>query len=75
MRGTAAGKDAELARCHRHRPAARQGVFQCDRGAPGKRGIPVDERAGALYAEDRADLKVVLQVLANAGELVRTPPR
>ena len=65
----AAGEGAELRRRHAHRPAALPGVLQADlRLAPERVGQAV-QGLHALDAEDRADLQMVLEVLADAGEV------
>ena len=66
----AAGEGTELAGRHAHGAGAFQGVFQPDLGfAPERAGQGV-ERGGALHLEDGADLQVVLQVGAHAGQVV-----
>ena len=65
---------AELRRRHAHRPALRQRVLQRDArlARPGA-GQRVERAAArqARDAEDGADLQVVLQVLADAGQIVQ----
>ncbi|MDT4840303.1 hypothetical protein FQZ97_741200 [compost metagenome] len=70
LRRVAAGEGAELAGRHAHGAAARERVFEPDGGlAPERVGQGV-ERFRALHLEHRADLQVVLQVGAHAGQVV-----
>ena len=68
--GAAAREGAQLRGRHAHGSAAFEGVFQPDLGlAPQRVGHGV-ERFHALHLEHGADLQVVLQVGAHAGQVV-----
>ena len=61
---------AQLRRCHRQRAAAKQRVLQADHGlAPQAVGHGV-KRAGVADLEGHAQLQMVLQVAANAGQVM-----
>ena len=65
-----ARESAELRRRHAHRPAALERIFQPDqRLAPERVRLRV-ERLHAFDLEHRADLQVVLQVLADPRQRV-----
>ena len=66
----AAGKRSKLAGCHAHGPGSLKRIFQTDFGlAPQGVGLGV-ERRGIADLEDGAYLKMVLQVLANAWQVL-----
>jgi hypothetical protein len=66
----AAREGAQLRRRHAHRPAARQQVLQADAGLAPPAGGNAVQRLRTAHLEHRADLQVVLQVGADARQLV-----
>ena len=69
--GRRAGKGPQLRGRHAHRPGALEQVLQADQGLAEGRGRHGVERLHTLHAIDGADLQVVLQVLAHAGQLMQ----
>ena len=65
--GRALGEDADLRRRHGHRPTPPERIVERHAGAAQQRAVFDIERARAGDAEDRAQLQMVLQVLADAG--------
>ena len=68
--GELLAKIAELRRRHGHRPAPPERIVERHAGAAQQRAVFDIERARAGDAEDRAQLQMVLQVLADAGRSV-----
>jgi len=62
----AAGERAQLARCHAHRAAAPERIFQSDHGlAPQRIGLRI-EGFDVLHLVHRANLQMVLQIGPHA---------
>ncbi len=68
--GAGAEESAQLAGRHGKRARAAQGVLEHHHGAPPGRGGALVERVDALHLEDHAQLQVVLQIAADAGQFV-----
>ena len=66
----APGEGAELRRRHRERPGPEQRVFHRHRRFAEQTVHSLVERDGVLYFVLHANLKMVVQVLADAGEVV-----
>src|SRR5262247_2122021 len=62
---------AELARRHRERPGAEEGVLEHNHRLAPKAPRALIHRDGVLALERHPELQVILQVFADAGELVR----
>ena len=68
-----AGEGAELRRRHGHRPAPQQGVFGPHQAAAQQRPVLHVQRRDVGDLEDRPQLQVILQVLADARQVVARP--
>ncbi len=69
--GRRAREAAELAGRHRERPGPEQGVLEAHRGLAEQAVHALVQRHHVAHLEGHAQLQVVLQVLADPGELVR----
>ena len=70
MLARAAGEAAQLARGHRQRPGAQKRVLEPHHHLSDHAVGTLIQRDGVAHLEDGAQLQVILQVLADAGQLV-----